>query len=289
MKLKISIITLTLSLSLFGCFGSSEKASKVDEPVSTEVEKTTATSAAPVSEVSKPADNSRNSDELYLQQARLMTRMGEIESELKVQREKIRLLEQGLLTGIAPDALRNSRSERKPAGEDQSAGLDHLEDGALSAPDLQSVEEKMTVTQKDKVPASDVSKENQSAGLHEKLKLVQDLYQASRFGVAISELSAISREHGENALDGKIHLWLGKCYARLKEFTTARAELESYLKSWPSGVHVAEVRLELAKVYSGLGLKERARGELRRVMKDFSGQEPSEMASAEFNRMQGGL
>ena len=61
------------------------------------------------------------------------------------------------------------------------------------------------------------------------------------------------------------------------------------MKGWPSGEFVGQIRIDLAKAFVGLGLKERARSELRRVMKDFTGQEVSEIASLEFQKLQGGL
>jgi outer membrane protein assembly factor BamD (BamD/ComL family) len=125
--------------------------------------------------------------------------------------------------------------------------------------------------------------------LAEKFKIVRDHFQASRFSKVISELGSISRDHGETAGDGQIKFWLGKAYSRLKEFSTARVELEAYISQWPKSEEIPEARIELSRVYTNLGLKERARGELRRVMKDFEGQEFGNIAAAEFNKLQGTL
>lgn len=281
-----SIVVAALN---FGCFSSGDGLSKTDEPVNNSP-KDVLTPVQPALQpgVASNLEVPKKDDEVYLQQARIMSRMSEIENELKLQREKIRLLEQGLLTGIAPDELKKQRSEestKKFVDRSQKSGMP--EEVGLTKPNLDAV----TINLKDvSIESSPVQDgDEQASVISAKLKSVENLYQASRFGLAITELAAISREYGENAGDGKVRLWLGKSYARLKELTTARLEFESYLKGWPSSPYVAEVRLELAKVYAGLGLKERARTELQRVMKDFAGQEPSEIASLEFSKMQGGL
>lgn len=286
--LHLNILT-AMVFALFSCFGTKDHADKVSEPVSKEDAGTN--NALPAAhETSKVKSDDKSHDDISLQQARILSRMSEIEGELKRQREKIRLLEQGLLTGIAPDDLRKSKSEKAFKGQSHvGLSMDHSEESALGSPNLEDVAVVDSSAKNNQSVDVSVVSEQKQKSLEEKLRLVRDLYQASRFGVAISELASISREFGENTSDGQVRLWLGKCYARLKEFTTARVEIEAYLKGWPSGSSVAEARLELAKVYSSLGLKERARGELRRVMKDFAGQEPSEIASAEFNKMQGGL
>ena len=46
-----------------------------------------------------------NGEQIELKQAKIWERMEELEDELRIQREKIKLLEQGLLTGIAPEKL----------------------------------------------------------------------------------------------------------------------------------------------------------------------------------------
>jgi len=229
-------------------------------------------------------------DEVSLKQARLMARMDEIESELKRQREKVRLLEQGLLTGIAPDDLKSGggrknlksgrRTNQKPPVEDLFAAEASSED--LASPNLEGVD-----VGSDKRAGS--SETGASSALNSRMQIAKEHYQASRFGLAIAELAGISREFGDKVADGAVRLWLGKSYLGLKEYGTARGELEAYIKGWPTGEGVGSARIDLARVYVGLGLKERARGELRRVIKDFDGQDASEMASQELSNLQGSL
>jgi TolA-binding protein len=282
-------------------------AATAEKPIGARAEKSTAATAdkpiaAPESKYNDrtasmgrddavPAVTPSKDDDISLKQARLMARMDEIEGELKRQREKVRLLEQGLLTGIAPDDLKpggagkkaqksGGRASRKPPVEDLFAAESPSED--LASPNLDGVDVRSNTTKGS-------AETGGSSALNTRMQLAKEHYQASRFGLAIAELAGISREFGDKAADGAVRLWLGKSYLGLKEYGTARGEFEAYIKGWPSGEGVASARIDLARVYVGLGLKERARGELRRVIKDFDGQEASEMASMELKNLQGNL
>jgi TolA-binding protein len=114
-------------------------------------------------------------------------------------------------------------------------------------------------------------------------------YQASDFSGALADFADLARQHGENTKDGVLRFWLGKSYAGLKEHATARQELEAYLARAPKSSQVAEARLELSKILLRLGLKERAQNELKKVIADFDGQEPAEVAAYELGNLQGSL
>jgi TolA-binding protein len=215
-------------------------------------------------------------DDAALRQARMTARMEAIEKELIHQRETIRLLEQGLLTGIPPEDLKKSAAARSPKVFEKPV---HLESEDLSIKIPKTVPP----------PHEDLSTSAAGGSLTAKLEQAKELYQASRFGLAIADLAVISREFGTDAAEGAVRVWLGKSYLGLKEYRTAGDEFQAYLKGWPSGEYVARTRLDLAKVYVGLGLKERARGELRRVIKDFDGNDEAEMASLELKNIQGAL
>lgn len=256
-------------------------------PESSTTEKPPMSEIAPPAAVS-PVQANKNDDEVYLRQARMVARMDEIEDELKRHREKIRLLEQGLLTGIAPDDLKSSNSSRPSSkSKDQGSAAIKGHEITLVKPDLDAFDAAAEPIQAGREAGSSVSV--QESTYNEKMQLAKEHYQAGRFGLAIAELAGISREFGQTAGEGAVRFWLGKSYLGLREFSTARSEFESYLKGWPSGEFVGQIRIDLAKAFVGLGLKERARSELRRVMKDFPGQEVSEIASLEFQKLQGGL
>lgn len=246
---------------------------------------------APIAPV-EPTRTAHKDDDVFLRQAQIMARMDEIEAELKRQREKVRLLEQGLLTGIAPDEIKSARNTKNEKLMEKTTPT------GLRKPELDEVESIAAKDQKrdSRLDLNGDSKKDEknlepdsNLSFDSKIQLAKEHYQAGRFGLAIAELASMSRQFGENSGDGSIKVWLGKSYLGLKEFSTARAEFEHYLKGWPTGEHVGFVRIDLAKSYVGLGLKERARGELRRVMKEFEGQDIAEIASVEFQKLQGGI
>ena len=117
----------------------------------------------------------------------------------------------------------------------------------------------------------------------------QKEFQGGNFQGALNNFAEISRSFGEKSSGGAVRFWLGKCYSGLKDHSTAKGEFEAYLAMSPMGPNAADARLELARTLSKMGLKERARGEFKKVMKDFEGQEPAELAAFELSALQGAL
>jgi TolA-binding protein len=114
-------------------------------------------------------------------------------------------------------------------------------------------------------------------------------YQSSDFSGSLADFADLSRRYGENFQEGVLRFWLGKCYLGLKEYATARQEFEAYISRAPKSSQVAEARLELSRVLLKLGLNERARNELKKVISDFEGQEAAEVAAHELGTLQGAL
>ena len=227
-------------------------------------------------------------DEVGLVQARLVSRMQEIESELKNQREKIRLLEQGLLTGIAPADLKHKNG----GGPAKATPIEDLL--------LSDQKSKSDILQKPKLDDADLSKGKSVAPgnkvsdagdgvVQERMAKAKEKYQSGKFLQAASDFSSINREFGDNAAQGDVKFWLGKSYMGTKDFSSAKIEYDAYIKGWPSAENIGRARIDLAKCLRALGLKERARAELQRVLKDFDGQEVAEIAAYELQTLQGAL
>ncbi len=291
-KLVLGLVLLfTASCASMWPFSSS-KTDQAATPAAAHAEPATAPIMEPVTDspTSAPTPNTTPSVapvkkvDASLNQARILARMDAIEKELIHQRETVRLLEQGLLTGIPPDDLKKSGKTQRPK---QNESLSRPTSEDLSRPNIEDLH--VSDLKKGTPASQDVAQNDGDSNLRSKLLLAKEHYQSSRFGLAIADLAGISRDFGNDAADGQVRVWLGKSYLGLKEYSTAGTEFEAYIKGWPSGEFVARCRLDLAKVYVGLGLKERARGQLRRVIKDFEGNEESEMASIELKNIQGAL
>jgi len=233
-------------------------------------------------------------DLMELSQARMVERINMLESELRRQREKIRLLEQGLLTGIAPEDLKQPEVKKLEEKKQEVTSIEAAKHEDLSRSDegVEASPLPAVTLDPEVLPAplavAQVSEKklNDPSKFETLLAKAKSKYQSSDFSAALADFAAISRDFGENYGDGVVRYWLGKCYMGLKEHGTARSELEAYIRISPSGSYIADARLDLAKSLWRLGLKERARNELKRIIKDFDGQEVAEIASHELNKWQ---
>ena len=232
------------------------------------------------------------SDQLGLSQARITERMAEIESELKSQREKIKLLERGLLTGIPPSDLKDAESREAEARS--KAKNESLEELAADERDLLKSELTAPVLDPELVAQTNFSREasdgkSDHQTFDSAIAKAQKEFQSGDFQRSLNNFAEISRTYGEKSSGGVVRFWLGKCYSGLKDHASAKGEFEAYLAMSPMGPNAADARLELARTLSKMGLKERARGEFKKVMKDFEGQEPAELAAFELSALQGAL
>lgn len=228
-------------------------------------------------------ESSEETKEIELKQARIWNRLDELEEQVRVQREQIKLLEQGLLTGIPPEALRRAGKSKSTSGTVSKVGPRSAahEDGGLAAPIL-DLPEKVSTTSEDNSASSPDS-------YRVRIQVAKDYYQGSRFGLAVAELSQIMKAFGAKAGEGEAQYYLGRSYLGLKEYLTARTELETFLRDFPNSEFRGLARLDLARSYVGLNLRERARKELSQVAKDFEGQEEGDMAANELRGMKGSI
>lgn len=235
-------------------------------------------------------------DQLGLSQARISERMSEIEAELKRQKETIKLLERGLLTGIPPSELKASGHAEQKDVDALAAEKGKELDDLLETSDSNSLKSALTspvldqelLAQTGFYRQGDDEKQNDQA-LKVAMAKAQKKFQSGDFQQALDGFSEVSKTYGDQASGLAVRFWLGKCYSGLKDHATAKSEYEAYLSSSPMGSHAADARVELARTLSKMGLKERARSELKKVIKDFEGQEPAEIAAHELDTLQGAL
>jgi TolA-binding protein len=235
-------------------------------------------------------------DQLGLSQARISERMAEIESELKRQKETIKLLERGLLTGIPPSELKASGATgKKDSGAATAEEIEEVDD-LLATSDSNTLKSSLKspvldpelLAQSSFSPDGKDEKPSEQA-LKAAMAKAQKQFQSGDFQRALAYFSEVSRTYGEQASSVSVRFWLGKCHSGLKDHANAKGEYEAYLSSSPMGSHAADARVELARTLSKMGLKERARSELKKVIKDFEGQEPAEIAAHELDTLQGAL
>lgn len=253
----------------------------------------------------KSSSISSSVNDVELKQARIWNRLDDLEDEVKVQRERIKLLEQGLLTGIAPEELKREASTRpkkvsiKERAEGREPNLDKPRSGKAklvkheaSSPESDSDGPSLTPILDLPDQAADSAEEtpaNSPDSYRVRIQVAKDYYQASRFGMAVAELAQITRAFGPGAGDGEAKYWLGRSYLGLKEFGTAKSELEGFIAKYPQNELVPNARLELGRCLIGLNLRDRARKEFAKIAKDYEGQDPGDIASAELRNLKGNL
>lgn len=244
-------------------------------------------------------------NDVELKQARIWNRLDDLEDEVKVQRERIKLLEQGLLTGIAPEelkrepTLRSKKVSIKERLEDRDSDIEKAGSGRAklakhAVSTSGSISDTPSLTPILDLPdqVADKSEDtpaNSPDSYRVRIQVAKDYYQASRFGMAVAELAQITRTFGPGAGDGEAKYWLGRSYLGLKEFGTSKSELEGFIAKYPQSEFVPNARLELGRSLVGLNLRDRARKEFAKIAKDYEGQDPGDIASAELRNLKGNL
>jgi TolA-binding protein len=117
------------------------------------------------------------------------------------------------------------------------------------------------------------------------LASAQDQYRAGKYGRAIVEFSDIGKNFG-NKVEGGLHqYWIAKSWIGLKEYNTARQQLQDFLKDYASSPWVPRAKLDLAKVEWRLGLQETAIQRFREIIQSYPYEDAAEMAKTELSHL----
>jgi TolA-binding protein len=213
-------------------------------------------------------------DDLELRQSRIFSRLDELEMELKAQKEKVQLLEQGLLTGLAPEGLKHPIKHSKPSKiEHEEAALPPVEfDQSLSADGEDEDHEASKLT-------------SAQQAVRERFAKAKELYDSGSYGLAISEFANVTASEVADSTTVEARFWLGKSFLALKEYSSAQKELQSFMAKHPANQLFPRAKLEHARALIGLNLREKAGRELRQIAADYSEQEVGELASAELKSL----
>ncbi|MCX6124652.1 MAG: hypothetical protein NTV34_07870 [Proteobacteria bacterium] len=226
-----------------------------------------------------------STQEMDLKQAKIWNRLDDLEDMVRIQKEQIRLLEQGLLTGLPPEQMKRRHGNNTKTNGSESK----LErEGLVDQERTESIPPQPILGREDLKIAKE-SAADDPEGFRVKLQIAKDYFQGSRFGMAIAELAQISKTFGSKVGNGEPRLYLARSYLGLKEHMTARSELESFIKDFPSSEYMGVARLELARAYLGLNLRDRARKELASIANEYVGREEGDMAVNELKTLRGNL
>jgi TolA-binding protein len=212
-------------------------------------------------------------DERELKVAKLWSRVDELEEEVFRQKERMRLLEKGLLTGIAPDGLgTHSTSSPKAKSESEAPQL-LVEDDA--PPEL--------APSKSENPSDmDLGEQDQYA---KELEIARGLYTSARFGKAIAAYEKILTSYAGKVDAGFIKYWIGCSWRQLKEYTTAEEILNEVIEKHPSSPWIPRAHYELAKVYIDANNLSSAREKLKFIKNKYQYEDVSELATKELEEL----
>jgi TolA-binding protein len=234
--------------------------------------------------------------ELELKYAKLWTKVDDLDRLIRKQRQRIRVLEKGLLLGIIPEELKgdgeyaeDDAADDRPSAaaaqrKSREAGLAPIVD-TTSEPALGGAQDQK-LTQAD---ASQSADGNPSVDYQQKMSQAHESFRAGRYGRAIVEFAAIGKEFGDEADGGAWKFWTARCWTAMKEFQTARQHFTEFLSAHPNSPWAPRANVEMARVENALGLKETALQRLRTVIQQHPFAESAEMAKMELKNMQRAL
>jgi TolA-binding protein len=230
-------------------------------------------------EVIEPANKSKNSgeesssveDEQELKVAKLWSRVDELEEEVFRQKERMRLLEKGLLTGIAPDGLSASNTPKNKKESDAPQML--VEEGPSAELSAQKPENpnEMNLDEQEQYT--------------KQLEAARGLYTSARFGKAIAAYEKILTTFAGKVDGGFIKYWIGCSWRQLKEYTTAEEILNEVIEKHPASPWIPRAHYELAKVYIDANNLSSAREKLKFIKNKYQYEDVSELATKELEEL----
>lgn len=252
-----------------------EKAEKTDKAVTGKATK----------EKSKPSLK----DEQELKMARLWSRVDELEEQSLRNKERIRVLEKGITLGLVPEELKGAHNGSKKSAP---ANAPIIKEPLYDSEPTEKSAEKVTAKEHGNEPEAEpaaatpdgLSKE-QSDQYQAALASAHDLYRSGRYGRAIVEYDKIGKDFAGKVEGGMHKYWIGKCWANLKEFNTARQILADFVTENASSPWLPRAKLELARVEWKLGMQDTALQRFKELIQSYPYEDAAEMAKMELENL----
>jgi TolA-binding protein len=212
-------------------------------------------------------------DQIQYRQAKLWARLDEIEAEQRRQKEKIRIIEKGLVLGLVPQELTLEEAPVEPTIKAEA------KTPALPAVDA-STEETAALTKID---------DESGVEYQRRLGMAQAHYRAGRFGTAIADYEAIEKDFKNAVTDGSCKFWIAMSWGALKENQKSHQAFQEFLTQAPMSSLVPRGKLEMARVEVKMGLREKALDRLKSIMRDHPYEDAAEIAKFEIKKMEQSL
>lgn len=237
-----------------------------------------------------------NNKELELKLTKLWARVDEMEGDLIRYKERMRLLEKGLLTGIVPAEL--SRQEKDSAKKKSRVDTMQISvdlESPVNDPVVQdSSADEIVEANDDEFVPNVATKANASgsgevganqAQFQEDLAKAEKLFNEKHWGQAIAAYSALN-VYPDEVTHGHHLYWTGMSWFNLREYQLAYKHFEEFIQKFSGDSLVAKAHLHIAKGDLQMGFVEKGVNRLKNVMRDFPTDEAAKMAKWEMSRIE---
>ena len=217
--------------------------------------------------------------ELEFKLAKTWARLDELEHRVLRQKQRIKVLERGLMLGIVPEEM---KSPEEKAYHNAKRKLPVVVTEPKDLPRQLPKEPK--INQRDpKDPTAIILSYDQQ------LAIAQDYFQQGRYGRAIAEYSELAKDFPQRTSDGSHLYWIALSWKQLREYQTAQQMFTDFTAKYPTSAWLPRASFHLAKTEYALGLRERALAKFKKIIATYPKEDAAEMAKLEISRMEKSL
>lgn len=267
----------------------------------------------------KDVPKASKQDENELKMARLWARVDELEEVTMKSKERIRVLEKGMVLGLVPEELRKAEARgavshktaakeyaskepivkepmakepgakaakepagKEPGGDFAAGSADDEEDSGSEAPKKTAKAAAGSETAEGKPVAGENAGDE---GYQGAFATAHDYYRAGRYGIAIAEFDKLGKTYGAKVPGGVHKYWIGKSWMGLKEYNTARQIFVDFISENAASPWLPRAKLELGRVEWRLGLQDSAVARFREITQAYPYEDAAEMAKMELENL----
>jgi TolA-binding protein len=230
-----------------------------DEERSATAEPVAAEEGREVQVEDKAAAPPKRNDEVDLKMTKLIARIDELENEVKTQKERQKVLEKGLVTGLVPEELESPKN--KGLEESQKLEAQNTVDVEESEPESPSVD----------------------------FQLVEKLLVSKKFAEASKTLENFHPETASKTDQALYAYWMGVCLYYQGKHLEASQFFDQYIEQQDEKSLMPNALYYSAKVNKEMGFGEKGLDLFKQVIDQYPDHEVSKMAKWEISQLENSL
>lgn len=204
-------------------------------------------------------EGKKDIDSIELKQARLWSRIDELEEKIHRLQQRVQIIEQGLTLGIS-----NQTNDKTFTTKPQNIEANH------PIPDEKLIEEPKKAILPE-AQENNLEEQNHQSRIHNKylqqLKIAKDQFNKRQYGQACLAFFKIDQDTNLNDQTGEARFWLGKSWEKLKELKNAKNIFEGFVNDFPYSPLLSDAMLSMAKIELQMGESKKAQKRLAIVAK----------------------